>query len=141
MTRMVAAADSSRPSHRTDPVARCLREILRSASDEAAHQAERSIRDRARLLMQACRLAGARDRGERFLAELKAALAPELPVLTNKLIGYSQEADADEEMAQAEFLMSQNAATARRWRIALESEVAIHYDLILALRGVEAQVQ
>lgn len=126
------------PYQRQDPVAPYLQHLLRSASEEAAHQAELGIRTRARTLMQAYRLAGSRDRGERFLAELRAALDDRLIALTADLLHRAEQADSDEAESQCLYLTTPSPATARRWRIALETELAIHYDLVIALRNLEA---
>lgn len=126
------------PSHRSDPVAPYLVQLLRCASEEAAHQHEVAIKNKARVLMQAYRLAGSRNRGDRWLAELRATLEPTMPALTPDLIQKAEQADSDEAEAQCGYLCQPSAATARRWRVSLETETSIHYDLILALRSYEA---
>lgn len=134
----MAPAPAPAHSHRKDPVAPYLQQLFHCASEEAAHQREMKIKREVTKLLQAYRLAGSIDRGQRFLGEMRAALAPEMPTLTHRLIGESQEADAAEEIAQTEYLCVPTVANARAWRIKLEHEVAQHYDLILALRLIEA---
>jgi len=131
------ATKRPRDSHASDPVARTLQVMRHSRSADAAHQHEMGVRANARTLMHAYRVAGAVERGDRFLADLRAALCPVPPALTPDLICGAEEADAAESEAQTAYLVSPSPATARRWRIALETAHARESRVVLALRAAE----
>lgn len=122
---------------RSGRVARTIQAMRGHRTANAAHQHELKVRDDARTLMHAYRAAGARDVGERMLRDLRAALAPETPELTDALIQRACRLDTDEEHPQAQFLMDRTPANARSWRLRLEAEHAEHEQLIRALRAFE----
>ena len=127
----------SQDYHRSDPVAATLKVMLGSASEGAAHQAELGIRSKGRTLMHAYRSAGSVERGHRWLAELRASLDDRTLALTGDLMARAEQADSDEAESQLAYLIRPCPETARRWRVSLETESQIHYDLIIALRLIE----
>lgn len=119
-----------------NPVRRTLA-VMRGMTEGSAHQWMMTVESNALTLMHACRSAGQVDRGQRILADLRAALSPHTPKLTHALIRAAQEADAAEEEAETAYLVAPTPATARVWRIAIETASARAEELARALRAVE----
>ncbi|MCC7132454.1 MAG: hypothetical protein IT352_07415 [Gemmatimonadales bacterium] len=119
-----------------NPVRRTLA-VMRGMTEGSAHQWMMTVESNALTLMHACRSAGQEDRGQRFLADLRAALSPRAPKLTPELIRAAQEADAAEEELETRYLLDPTPATARAWRIGIETAAARADDLARALRAIE----
>lgn len=138
---MMGRSDSTRTYPRGTRVATTIQAMRGHASPGAAHQHELRVRSDARTLMHAYRAAGAPEVGEAFLRDLRAALSPEAPVLTDDLILRACRTDSDEETPQTAFLADRNVVTARRWRLRLEADHAVAEELIRALRSYEETAQ